>query len=141
MKIKSQFALRAFVASLMISGLFFVPKQGISQTSPNIYALQTASRSAETDVVANLVYDSNLERYTLSVINPSRKKLRIYFYAGDTRYVYKSSLAKFTKPFDLRGVEDGVYTFGIQDGNVLLKKDVRIRTTQVSKRETIFASR
>lgn len=140
MKLKSHFAFQALVACLMISGLFFIPSKGMSQTSLNTYAL-SSSQAAKTDVIANLVYDSNLERYTLSVSNPSKRKLRIFFYADGVRYVYRASQAKFAKPFDMRGANDGVYTFGIQDGKAILKKDVQIKTTQVTKRETIFAAR
>ncbi|MBL7697371.1 MAG: hypothetical protein JNK79_04415 [Chitinophagaceae bacterium] len=141
MKPKSRFVFQALVACLMLTGLFFLPKKGISQSWLSTYALSSSNASVATDVVANLVYDSNLERYTLSVINPSRKKLKIFFYAGGIKYVYRASLAKFVKPFDMNGADDGIYTFAIQDGKALLKKDVEIKTTLIRKRETIFASR
>lgn len=141
MKLRLNFAFQAFFTCLLISGLLLIPTKGTAQSSINSYALSSENVSATTDVSAKLLYDSNTERYTLAVDNPSGKKLKIYFYAGGTKYIYRSSLTRFHKPFDLKGAEDGVYTFGIQDGQAILKTDVRIKTTHMTKREAIIASR
>jgi len=140
MKRRLNFPVRAFIVCLLISGSFLITTKTNAQTAVNTYALSNDNVSAATDVSAQLLYDRDTERYTLTVLNPSRKKLKIYFYAGGAKYIYRASLKKFSKPFDLKGAEDGIYTFGIQDGKALLKTDVRIKTTHMTKREAIIAS-
>lgn len=141
MKLKSRFAYQAFVACMLISGLFFVPAESKSQTPLTTHALISTSASTPTDVSAYLLYDHDLERYTLTGINPSKRKLKIYFYAGGTKYVYRVSSDSFSKPFDLKGADDGVYSFAVQDGKTILKTDVKIETRTFTKREAVFASR
>ena len=72
--------------------------------------------------MAYLVHDGNDENYTLKVDNPSRKKLKIYLYAGGVRYSYYASAPHVSKLFDFNGAEDGVYTFVIKDGKTKIEK-------------------
>lgn len=137
MKLNARFALQSFVC-LLLSGLFLIPMKGTSQTPINTYALESTDPSTKTDVSAFLVHDADSERYTLTVTNPSQKKLKIYFYANGIKYAYRASLRSFNKPFDLKAADDGVYTFAIQDGKTRLKTDVEIKTIYEIKREIRF---
>lgn len=102
--------------------------------------MEFAGQSHQTDVAAYVLYDHETERYTLTGVNPSKKKLKIYFYAGGSKYVYRVSSPSFSKSFDLKGADDGLYTFAVKDGQSFLKTEVQIKTTHVTRREASFAS-
>ena len=140
MKLNFRFTLPSLVI-LLFSGLFFIPVKGTAQSAENTYALENAGTLGKTDVMAYLVRDGNNENYTLKVDNPSRKKLKIYLYAGGVRYSYYASAPHVSKLFDFNGAEDGVYTFIIQDGKTRLKKDIEISTIVLTKKEIRVASR
>jgi hypothetical protein len=140
MKLNSGLVFKAF-ASFLLSSLFFIPMKGTSQSpAKTTYALEAVTPSEKTDVKAYLEYDGISETYTLKVINPSQRRLKIYFFIDGMRYDYRASSVNFSKPFDLKGADDGKYTFAVQDGKARLKTDVRIKTIHVTQREVRFAS-
>jgi hypothetical protein len=140
MKIVSHFTWQLAVC-LLLSCSFMMPMNARSQSPVSAYALESSNPGHTTDVIAYVVHDSKNEKYTLSVVNPSQKKLKIYFYAGGIKYAYRASSRKFSKPFDLTGADDGVYAFVIQDGKARLKTEVQINTLYVTKKEIKFLSR
>lgn len=134
MKSFSGFA-RLLIAGLFCSSTLLFSNITQAQTAQQVYLLESAGTPSESDVTAYLREGKNHDSYLLKVNNPSGKKLKVVFYAGGTRYAYRSSVKSFVKLFDFKGAADGAYKFEVWDGRNAIKRNLEIKTYYATMRE------